>query len=98
MTQSIAPNCKNYLGKKQSAGILSIMDRSADVSPIELLWEQPDGMVHKCPSSQSNLRKMLQEAWWWWWWGGGISSDYLNLLFDESKVFKDPIISIKKMI
>ena len=30
--------------------------------------------------------------------GGGISSDYPNLLFDESKVLKDTIISIKKMI
>ena len=94
--------CKNYLGKKQSAGILSIMEwpaQSPDLNPIELLWEQLDRMVRKkCPSSQSNLWEVLQEAW------GEISSDYLNKLttrmpkvckaviaanggfFDESKV------------
>ena len=94
--------CKNYLGKKQSAGILSVMEwpaQSPDLNPIELLWEQLDRMVRKkCPSSQSNLWEVLQEAW------GEISSDYLNKLtarmpkvckaviaangelFDESKV------------
>ena len=68
--------CKNYLGKKQSAGILSIMEwpaQSPDLNPIELLWEQLDRMVcKKCPSSQSNLWEVLQEAW------GEIYSDYLN--------------------
>ena len=58
--------CKNYLGKKQSAGILSIMEwpaQSPDLNPIELLWEQLDRMVRKrCPSSQSNLWEVLQEA------------------------------------
>ena len=70
--------CKNYLGKKQSAGILSLMEwlaHSPDLNPIELLWEQLDRMVcKKCPSSQSNLWEMLQEAW------GEISSHYLNKL------------------
>ena len=51
--------CKNDLGKKQSAGILSVMEwpvQSPDLNPIELLWEQLDRMVRKnCPSSQSNL-------------------------------------------
>ena len=51
--------CKNYLRKKQSAGILSIMEWSAqspDLNPIELLWAQLDHMVRKkCPSSQSIL-------------------------------------------
>ena len=86
----------------QSAGILSVRmwpAQSPDFNPIELLWEQLDCMVRKkCPSSQSNLWEVLQEAW------GEISSDYLNKLtarmpkvckaviaangelFDESKV------------
>lgn len=73
--------------------------QSPDLNPIELLWEQLDRMVRKkCPSSQSNLWEVIQEAW------GEISSDYLNKLtarmpkvckaviaanggfFDESKV------------
>ena len=70
--------CKNYLGKKQSAGILSVMEwpaQSPDLNPIELLWEQLDRMVRKkCLSSQSNLWEVLQEAW------GEIYSDYLNKL------------------
>ena len=57
---------KNYLGKKQSADILSILERPAqspDLSPMELLWEQLDRMVRKkCPSSQCNLWEVLQEA------------------------------------
>ena len=77
MTQS-TQLCKNYLGKKQSVGILSVMEwpaQSPDLNPIELLWEQLDCMVRKkCPSSQSNLWEVLQEAW------GDISSDYLNKL------------------
>ena len=59
--------CKNYLGKKRSAGILSVMEwpaQSPDLNHIGLLWEQLDRMVcKKCPSSQSNLREVLQEAW-----------------------------------
>ena len=89
--------CKNYLGKKQSVGILSVMEWP-DLNPIELLWEQLDRMVRKkCPSSQSNLSEVLQEAW------GKMSSDYLSKLtarmpkvckaangqlFDESKVWR----------
>ena len=70
--------CENYLGKKQSDGILSVMEwpaQSPDLNPIELLWERLDRMVHKkCPSSQSNLWEVLQEAW------GEIYLDYLNKL------------------
>jgi hypothetical protein len=68
----------NYLGKKQSAGILSLMEwpaQSPDLNPIELLLEQLDRMVRKkCPSSQSKLWEVLQDAW------GEISSDYLKKL------------------
>ena len=78
MTHSTDKLCKNYLGKKQSAGILSVMEwpaQSPDLNPIELLWEQLDRMVRKkCLSSQSNLWEVFQEAW------GEISSDYLNKL------------------
>jgi hypothetical protein len=49
--------------------------QSPHLNPIERFWEQLDRMVRKkCPSSQSNLWEMLQEAW------GEISSDYLNKL------------------
>ena len=68
--------CNNYLGKKQSAGILSVMEwpgQSPELNPIELLWEQLDRMVRmKCLLSQSKLWEVLQEAF------GEISSDYLN--------------------
>lgn len=82
--------------------MLSVIEwpaQSAYLNPIELLWEQLDRMVRKkCPSSQSNLWEVLQQAW------GEISIDYLNKLtarmpkvcnavlaangafFDESKV------------
>ena len=101
--------CKNYLGKKQSAGILSVMEwpaQSPDLKPIELLWEQLDRMVRKkCPSNQSNLWEVLQEAWGEIW-----NSDYLNKLtarmakvckaviaangelFDESKVWRTKLL------
>uniref|UniRef100_A0A0F8AP05 Transposable element Tcb2 transposase n=1 Tax=Larimichthys crocea TaxID=215358 RepID=A0A0F8AP05_LARCR len=39
---------KNYLEKKQSAGILSVMElptQLPDLNPTELLWEQVDRMV-----------------------------------------------------
>ena len=77
-TKHTSKLCKNYFVKKQSAGILSVMEwpaQSSDLNPIELLWEQLDRMVRKkCPSSQSNLWEVLQEAW------GEISSHYLNKL------------------
>ena len=67
LQQDNDPKHKNYLGKKQSAGILSVVQwpaQSPDLNPIELLWEQLDHMVRKkCPSSQSNLWEVLQEAW-----------------------------------
>ena len=45
--------------------------QSSDLYPIKILWEQLDRMIRKkCPSSQSNLWEVLQEAW------GEISSDY----------------------
>ena len=85
--------------------------QSPDLDPIELLWEQLDRMVRKkCPSSQSNLWEVLQEAW------GEISSDYLNKLtarmpkvckaviagngelFDESNVWRTKLFQIKMII
>lgn len=50
---------KNTLGKNQSADILCIKGRPTqwpDLNPVELLWKQPDCMVHnKCSSRYSNL-------------------------------------------
>ena len=87
---------------REEAVSWSVMEwpaQSPDLNPIELSWEQLERMVRKkCPSSQSNLWEVLQDAW------GEISSDYLNKLtarmakvckaviaangelFDESKV------------
>jgi hypothetical protein len=84
--------CNNCLGKKQSAGIQSVMEwpaQSPDLNSIELLWEQLDRMVSKkYPSSQSNLWEVLQEAW------GEISSDYFNKLTTRMpKVCKSVIAS-----
>ena len=60
--------CKNYLGREQSVGILSVMEwpaQSPDLNPIELLREQLDLMVRKkCPSSQSNLWEVLGSRCW----------------------------------
>ena len=106
--------CKNYSGKKQVAGMLSVMEwpaQSPDLNSIELLWEQLDRMVcKKCPSSQSNLWEVLQEAW------GEIFTDYLNKLtarmpkvcnaviaangafFDKSKVWRKKLIFQIKII
>ena len=72
--------------------VFSIMEWSAqspDLNPIEQLWEQLDCMIcKKCPSSQSNLWEVLQEAW------GEISSDYLNKLTTRMpKVYKAVISS-----
>ena len=72
--------CKSNLGKKQAAGMLSVMEwqaQSPDLNPIiELLWEQLDRMVRKkCPSSQSNSWEVLREEIW-----GEISTDYHNKL------------------
>ena len=83
--------CKNYLGKKQPAGIMSVMEwpaQSPDLNPIELLWEQLDRMVRKkCPSSQSDLWEVLQEAW------GDIYSDYLNKLIARMPNFCKAVIA-----
>ena len=70
--------CKSYLEKKQSAGVLSIMEwpaQSPDLNPIELLWEELDCDVRKkCPTSVNHLWAILQEAW------SNISSQRLNKL------------------
>ena len=57
------------------------------INPIELLWKLLDRMLgNKCPSSQSNLWEVLQEAW------GEISLDYLNILTTKmTKVCKTQI-------
>ena len=40
------------------------LSKALNLNPIEPLWEQIDRMVReKCPSSQSNLCEVLQEAW-----------------------------------
>ena len=66
------------LFREEAVSWYSVMEwpaQSPDLNPIELLWEQLDRMVRKkCPSSQSNLWEVHQEAW------GEMSSDYLKEL------------------
>ena len=70
--------CTTYLEKKEAAGILSVMKwpaQSPDLNPIELLWEQLDRKVReKCPTSQSDMRNLLQQAW------NEITPEYLTKL------------------
>ncbi len=70
--------CKSYLERKQSAGIMSVMEwppQSPDLNSIELLWEELDRDVRKkCPTSVNHLWAILQEAW------SNTSSQCLNKL------------------
>lgn len=63
--------CKAYLGKKQSAGVLSVMDcpaKSTNLNAIVLLvWK-------KFPLNQSNVWEVLQET------RHDFSTEYLNRL------------------
>ncbi len=57
--------CKSYLERKQSAGIMSVMEwppQSPDLNPIELLGTGRD-VRKKCPTSVNHLCAILQEAW-----------------------------------
>lgn len=70
--------CKNYFGKKQSAGIRSIMERPAqspDLRTIKLLWEQLDQMVRTVRSAyQANPGGASESMGWHFF------SHYLNKL------------------
>lgn len=59
--------CENFLKAKEQQGVLKLMiwpPQSPDLNPIELLWDQLDRQVRKrCPTSQEDLWKKLQEEW-----------------------------------
>lgn len=59
--------CKNYLEKKQEAGVLTVMTwpaQSPDLNPIELLWDELDRRVRsKQPTNLRQLWEFLQQEW-----------------------------------
>lgn len=59
--------CKNYLETLERENALKIMHwppQSPDLNPIEKLWDELDRKVReKCPTSQKDLWKYLQETW-----------------------------------
>lgn len=59
--------CRGYLEHKETEGVLKNMvwpPQSPDLNPIELLWEELDRNVRiRCPSSQEDMWKALQESW-----------------------------------
>lgn len=70
--------CRRYLEYKETEGVLKNMvwpPQSPDLNPIELLWEELDRKVRdRCPSSQEDMWKALQESW------NNVSQETINKL------------------
>lgn len=73
--------CLNYLDQKSYQNVLKVMKwpaQSPDLNPIEKLWEELDRKVRiKCPTSESHMWELCQEAW------NKIDSNILNKLINR---------------
>uniref|UniRef100_A0A8C8HRD6 Tc1-like transposase DDE domain-containing protein n=1 Tax=Oncorhynchus tshawytscha TaxID=74940 RepID=A0A8C8HRD6_ONCTS len=67
MAQHTSRQCKGYLTKKESDGVLHQMTwppQSPDLNPIEMVWDELDHRVNeKQPSSAQHMGELLQD--WW---------------------------------
>ena len=67
MTQHTSRQCKGFLTKKGSDGVLRQMTwppQSPDLNPIERVWEGLDRRVkEKQPTSAEHMWELLQDCW-----------------------------------
>jgi transposase-like protein len=67
MTQHTFRQCKIYLTKKESDGVLHQMTwhpQSPDLNPIEMVLDESDHYVkEKQPTSAQHMSELLQDSW-----------------------------------